>query len=130
MIAVDTNIIVRIIVGDDPQQTRLALELAERESFYISLTVLEETEWVLRSRFGYGRAAVVEALAALDGLVRIVFEADEGVRWAMDRYAHTGELADYLHVVSARAVGRFATFERRLVRRAGSSSPAVIETLT
>lgn len=129
MIAVDTNVIVRLVVGDDLKQTRIALDLAKREAFYVSFTVLEEVEWVLRSRFGYERARIVEALSGLDALVTIVFESEQDTRWAIGRYAAAGELADYLHIASARAVGRFATFERKLARRAGSNPPASIETL-
>ena len=129
MIAVDTNVLVRLIVGDDPEQARVALELAEREPFYVSLTVLEELEWVLRSRFGYDRGRIVQALDALDALVRLVFEAEHDVRWAIERYALAGELADYLHLAAARSVGRFASFERKLARRAGVNSPATVITL-
>ena len=129
MIAVDTNVVVRIIVGDDPQQARLVLDLAERETFYVTLTVLQEIEWVLRSRFGYDRAQIVEALDAVDALVGLIFEADRDARWAIERYALAGELADYLHIASARAIGRFATFERKLGRRAGPNAPATVETL-
>ena len=130
MIAVDTNVIVRLIVGDDPQQIEVALDLADREPFYVLLTVLEEVEWVLRSRFGYDRTRIVAAIESLDELVRLVFEAEREVRWALERYAHAGELADYLHLASAREIGRFATFERKLARRAGAGSPTAIETLT
>ena len=117
MIAVDTNIIVRLIVDDDPGQVARALALAERETFYVSLTVLAETEWVLRSRYGYERAAVVTALRWLPRVVTIVFE-DAQVPWAIERYALGGEFADYFHLLAAREIGRFATFEKRLRRRA------------
>ncbi len=129
MIAVDTNVLVRLIVGDDPWQAQVALELAEREPFYVSLTVLEELEWVLRSRYGYERRRIVEALDALSSLVRLVFEAEHDVRWAMERYALAGELADYLHLAAARAIGQFASFEQKLTRRAGPNTPTPIVTL-
>ncbi|MEH3035703.1 MAG: type II toxin-antitoxin system VapC family toxin [Sphingomonas adhaesiva] len=125
----DTNVVVRLIVGDDPDQVALALKLAERDAFYVSFTVLEEVEWVLRSRFGYGRDQIVHALRALADLVILRYEDDDDARWAIERYALSGELADYLHIASARVAGRFATFERRLARRAGSNSPVPVETL-
>ena len=129
MIAVDTNVLVRLIVGDDPAQARVALALAEREAFFVSFTVLEETEWVLRSRFGYDRAQIVTALRALPDLLTMRYEDDDDAQWAIDRYALAGELADYLHIAAARTVGRFATFEKRLARRAGVDAPVPIETL-
>ena len=129
MIGVDTNILVRLIVADDEQQMAYALELAERETFFVSFTVLIETEWVLRSRYGYDRERIVTALTALDALIDLHFEHHDDVRWAIDRYAAAGELADYLHLAAARRVGRFATFEKRLARRAGGQAPVAIETL-
>lgn len=127
MIAVDTNILVRLIVGDDPDQVRRALALSTQDTFFVSLTVLIETEWVLRSRFDMAREEIVAALWALGDLVPLVFEHDRDARWAIERYARVGELADYVHIVAARAVGRFATFETRLARRAGPDAPAIIE---
>ncbi len=129
MIAVDTNILVRLIVADDQRQVGLALALAEREIFFVSFTVLIETEWVLRSRYGYDRTTIVAAFNALENLVNLDFEHHADVRWAIDRYAIAGELADYLHMATARSIGRFATFEKKLVKRAGPDAPAAIETL-
>lgn len=52
MIAFDTSLLVRIAVGDDPEQKAAALALAEQHRFLIPKTVVLETEWVLRSRYG------------------------------------------------------------------------------
>ncbi len=130
MVAVDTNILVRLVTGDDPVQLERAMSLAAAESFYVSLTVVAETEWVLRSRYEYDRATIYAALTSLPDLVPMVYEDEVGVRWALDRYALGGELADYLHIVAARNVGRFATFEKRLAVRAGDDTPTAIETLS
>lgn len=124
MIAVDTNIIVRLIVDDDRDQVERALALAQREAFYVSLTVLSETEWVLRSRYGYERTAIVAALRLLPEMVTIVHE-DPRVAWAIDRYEKGGEFADYLHLLAAREIGRFATFEKKLARRAEGTDIAI-----
>jgi len=129
VIAVDTNVIVRLIVDDDPAQVAAALALAAREPFFVSLTVLAETEWVLRSRFDYDRAGICTALGVLPQLVDVRFEDAIGVAWALKRFAIAGELADYLHIVAARGIARFATFEKRLPRRAGNDSPAEIDVL-
>lgn len=129
MIAVDTNIIVRLITGDDPVQVEKAMALAAAEPFFVSLSVVAETEWVLRSRYGYDRTIIHTALASLPDLIRIAYEDVDGMQWALDRYLLGGELADYLHIIAARNIGRFATFEKQLARRAGVDSPAQIDTL-
>lgn len=127
MIAVDTNVLVRLITGDDERQVELALALLAREPFHVSLTVAVETDWVLRSKYGYDRERVCAGLGALRSLEAVEFEADDEVAWALDRYAEAGEFADYLHIAAAREIGRFASFERKLARRAGPDSPASVE---
>ena len=49
MLAFDTNIIVRYLTGDHPQQSRKAKALIDSEHIFVCTTVLLETEWVLRS---------------------------------------------------------------------------------
>jgi predicted nucleic-acid-binding protein len=129
VIAVDTNILVRLITGDDEDQADMAVSLAKRETLFVSLTVIIETEWVLRSRFGYDRAAICNAFDALPQAADVVYQDDLGVVWALKRYAAGGELADYIHMVASAMIGRFATFEKKLVTRAGDEAPVAIETL-
>ncbi len=126
MIAVDTNVVIRLIVADDEAQVARALALAEREEFFVSLTVLIETDWVLRSRYGFDRSRVTTALLALADLVAITFESDDDVRWAIERYEQGGEFADFIHIAAARPIGRFASFEDKLARRAGADTPAAV----
>jgi predicted nucleic-acid-binding protein len=63
MVGVDTNIVVRLVVADDAEQTRRARKLIEQtlaheELVLVSLLVLIESECVLRSRSGFGREAL------------------------------------------------------------------------
>ena len=48
MIAIDTNVVVRFLVNDDPEQAQRARRLIESEDVFLSTTALLETEWVLR----------------------------------------------------------------------------------
>ena len=56
MLAIDTNVIVRYLTGDHPQQARKARTLIESEHVFVCTTVLLETEWVLRSVYGLTRS--------------------------------------------------------------------------
>lgn len=129
MIAVDTNVIVRLIVADDAAQVDAALALAAREPLFVSLGVLMETDWVLRSRYRLDKKSACAALSNLFLVDFLRFEAPADVHWAIARYAEGGELADFLHIAAARPIGRFATFERGLENRADDNSPAAIEKL-
>ena len=68
MIAVDTNILVRLLTGDDPKQTAAARSLFAAEPIWIAKTVLLETGWVLRSLYGFAESAIRDAFTKLLGL--------------------------------------------------------------
>ena len=68
MIAVDTNVLIRLLTGDEISQATAARSLFIAESVWIAKTVLLETDWVLRSLYGYDDSAVRDAFASVLGL--------------------------------------------------------------
>jgi predicted nucleic acid-binding protein len=130
MIAVDTNVVVRLIVADHEDQLEAVRRLMSRSELLVPLTVLLETAWVLRSRYGYDREALTDALDALARLDGIRFEEPTWVDWAIARHRSGGDIAGGLHLVAARRAAAFATFDRDLAARAGADPPLPIETLT
>ena len=63
MAAVDTNVLVRLLVADDPAQTRRALAYLEaRRPLWISAVVLVETVWVLTAVYGWSKAQILAML--------------------------------------------------------------------
>jgi predicted nucleic-acid-binding protein len=129
VIAVDTNVLVRVLTLDDQQQADVALDLMDRNQVFVSLMALLETEWVLRSSHGYSRAQTATALRTLFTLPMVVVEQSPFALWAIDRHAAGGDLADMLLLIAARETSAFATFDRRLERRAGRDTPVPITTL-
>lgn len=129
MIAVDTNIVVRLIVADDAEQLSTILNLMSEAHLFVPLTVLLETEWVLRSRYRYGRERVGAALANLVDLEGVTVEQPALAAWAIDQHRKGSDLADAIHLVAARDAESFATFDRELARSAGDSPPLPVETL-
>ena len=65
MLAIDTNVVVRYLTGDHPRQSARARALVDGEDVFVSTTVLLETEWVLRSVYGFEPAEVYGALRSL-----------------------------------------------------------------
>ncbi|MFH1569600.1 MAG: type II toxin-antitoxin system VapC family toxin [Gemmatimonadota bacterium] len=70
MRGLDTNVLVRLLVADDAEQTERATELLQAaesigESFFVSTLVLLELTWVLESAYECPRAEVLEALEQL-----------------------------------------------------------------
>jgi predicted nucleic-acid-binding protein len=128
MIAVDTNIVVRFLIADDPRQAALAQQRMT-EGAFVSPGVLMETEWVLRSSFRLPRQRLADLLHDLIEVASVEFEDRDQLRWAVGRYRLGADWADLLHLIAARAHGRFATFDRDLSRGAGKDAPTAIEVL-
>lgn len=120
MLAIDTNVIVRFLTGDDPAQARRARRLIETETVFVSTTALLETEWVLRSAYGYSAALAQKALAAFAGLPRVVLEDAPLVAAALACMARGMDFADALHLGRAEGCAAFASFDKRLARLARS----------
>jgi predicted nucleic-acid-binding protein len=123
--AFDTNVIVRVLVGDEPAQTRKAERAfsshAAAEGVFVSLVVLAEISWVLRGAYVWDRATIHAQLSRLIRTKGVVVEELEMVHAALDEYASgKSELADYLILGKARnSPGRaLLTFDRKLAREA------------
>lgn len=127
MRAFDTNIVLRLILNDDPVQSRAA-EALLAEPGLVGTGVLMETAWVLRTVYRQPRVAIAAALSSLIDVPTIVMADEPGVRWAIARYRdHGADLPDMLHIVAARGATSFASFERQLTKQAGSDTPVSIE---
>jgi predicted nucleic-acid-binding protein len=122
MIAVDTNVLVRLLTGDDPAQTRLAADLFAQESIFIPKTVLLETEWVLRYRYELSPTVILTAFRKLLGLPQVEVEDNNVLVEALARYEEGMDFADALHLASVGEADQFATFDARLKKRAGTQA--------
>jgi predicted nucleic-acid-binding protein len=126
VIGFDTNILVRYLVEDDPEQTRLADRLIDSLTSvnpgWIGLTALAETVWVLTRTYRLNRRRIVPILESLLVSREIVIEQSEMVREALRLYlSGKADFPDCLIALSARAAGcsRTVTFDRRAARDAG-----------
>ena len=126
MIAVDTNVIVRIVTHDDPEQARRAVALFERERIFISKTVLLEVEWVLRCSYRVPRAVIVSTLRKVVGLGTVEVEDPNEVSMALDWHEQGLDFADALHLAGSGKARRFATFDQKMANRAGTLQPMEI----
>jgi predicted nucleic-acid-binding protein len=122
VIALDTNVLVRIVLWDDPAQARVAERLfikarTEQTTLFVADVVLCELVWVLTRRAGLSRAQIA---GALEQLLRteLITVADSGIvdRTVRAYRAGKGDFADYLILEHAIATGaaEVATFDRIL----------------
>lgn len=119
MIAVDTNVLVRLLTGDDPDQAQRAAALFSRSHILIPKTVLLEAEWVLRYSYEQPPAVILSAFRKLIGLPQVTLEDGAAVAEALTGYEAGMDFADALHLASGREAKEFATFDVRLKKRAG-----------
>lgn len=116
MIAVDTNVLVRLFVSDEPEQARAAKRLvaaqgAAPRSIYVSYVVLAEFVWVLRTRIGWAKARVLAAVEALTSDPRFALDDRDVIETAMAMAAAgNADFADYLIAAIADARGASTTY--------------------
>lgn len=122
MIAIDTNILVRLLTRDDDAQAKRAAALFEHEEIFIAKTVLLETEWVLRFSYELNRPVILEALKNAVGLPHVTLEDSPAVAEALDLFEVGMDFADALHLASGRTAVQFATFDERLKKHADASA--------
>jgi predicted nucleic-acid-binding protein len=122
MIAVDTNLLVRLLTQDDAQQAQRTAKLINREAqVFVGKTVLLETAWVLRSAYGFESYEIVEAFQRLGGMSNIFFEDTLSIITALQWVKEYNlDIADAIHLATAQTVGAqpFYSFDRLLITRA------------
>ena len=126
MIALDTNVVLRLIVEDDVAQLTAVRELlaaaeADGETCLVPDVVLCEIEWVLLSAYGATRSDVLAAVQALLAESLFAFEDRPRVRRALDSYEKgRGDLSDHLigHTAADAGARTTFTFDRALAGHA------------
>jgi len=131
VIALDTNVVVRLLVEDDAVQTSAALRLVRRARdegarLFVADLVVCEVAWVLRSCYGKSRQEIADALDLFTAVDEAEFESANGVAAAIAAIrTGRGDLADYLIRDAATAAGcpAVATFDRSLLKEPGFVQP-------
>ena len=129
MLAIDTNLVVRYLTGDDPEQAAQARALIDANQIFVPTTVLLETEWVLRSVFDYAAPLIARQLRAFAGLPTITNEDAILASQALDWMEGGMDFADALHLGKASGCAAFVSFDRRLVRAANALNAVPVRLL-
>jgi predicted nucleic-acid-binding protein len=127
MLGIDTNVLVRFLVRDDEAQYEKARRLIRRElaagrRVFVSLLVLQETEWVLRSRYGAGKAELLAVVSGLLDAGDLEIEDDATVEEALYVWKDAGAgFTDCLIGARNRRLGCMATvtFDAKAVHLPG-----------
>lgn len=117
-ITADTNLLVRVLVQDDPEQARAGMDLLRRaELVAVPLPVLCELVWVLRRVYGCAAADCAVAIEALLA-ARVVVTDRPAVKAGLRLLVAGGDFSDAVIAFSGRRLGgeRFVSFDRRAVQ--------------
>jgi predicted nucleic-acid-binding protein len=120
MLAIDTNLIVRYLVRDDATQALRARRLIDNSDVFVCLTVLLETEWVLRSVYEFSASQCAEALGAFAGLLRVTVEDAAAAAKALTWMDKGVDFADGLHLAKAEGCEAFISFDREFAAAANA----------
>ena len=117
MIAIDTNVVVRIVTEDDPEQVESARRLFQQaDRFWLPKTVILETEWVLRHCSDLSRQVILLTFWKRLGYRPLRVEDRGAVQKALEGYAAGLDFADALHLASSSEADRLATFDKKFVK--------------
>jgi predicted nucleic acid-binding protein len=129
MVAIDTNIIVRYLTGDHPQQSPKAKALIDSEDIFVCTTVLLETEWVLRSVYDFTAVGVANALSAFAGLPTVNLDEPALIAKALDWTVRGMDFADALHLAKAEGCDALVSFDRHFKKIAKEVSDIEVRML-
>jgi predicted nucleic-acid-binding protein len=126
MKALDTNVLVRFLTGDDTTQTAKVAAMfraAERngERFHVGLLVLLEMIWVLESLYKYRRDEILAAVEKMLALPLLAMESPEIIESFL--YASPGAKADLSDILigvagKAKDCETTLTFDKKAAKEA------------
>ncbi len=123
MNALDSNVLLRYVIDDDPIQSARAARLIDSELTvfapgFVSLVVICETIWAMTQTYGLPRANVVRTLAGLLDMAHLEIEARDIVRQAL---LLPGDIADaIIHLIGQQnGCTRTLTFDKKFARLDG-----------
>jgi predicted nucleic-acid-binding protein len=130
MIAVDTNLLVRILADDpdQPAQVDAARTLAiQSQQVFVPLIVQVETVWVLESGYGLSKETVIQALEHLEVNQAFVLEDEDLSHRALGLFRSSNvDYSDCVILSNCRArILDLYTFDKRLSKLAGASPVSV-----
>ena len=123
MRAVDTNVLVRLLMRDDPKQAAAA-EAFVAGGAWLSHVVLAELLWVLDSSYGMKRGQLGLAVDMLLQHEHITMQDADVVEAALGLFrSHSADFSDCLILATARKAGHLplGTFDRGLSRLEGAA---------
>lgn len=123
MIGIDTNVLLRFILADQPAQFEVAKEFIGARSLaepaFISLLVFAESCWVLRRRYGYSNTVIASTFRQLLAAEELLFEDEEFLEQLLAEGRDYGAgISDHVvaHLAIRAGCNKTVTFDRTAAR--------------
>ncbi len=127
MPSVDTNVLVRLLTGDNAAQCKASQELFSSEDIFIADTVILETEWVLRAAYSLDPASVCNAFRQVFGLPNVTLANGQVVATAIAWHEAGVDFADAFHLALSQNHESLKTFDADFIKRAKTIGACRVE---
>ena len=127
MIAVDTNVIVRLLTRDNEAQYKAAHKLFASETLYIPDTVILEVEWALRYAYDFKPAVICTALRNLFGLNNVHLNNAQLIAQVIDWHLGGLDFADAFHLALSQQQEKLKTFDESFIKGGKKLSHCLVE---
>lgn len=118
MIAVDTNIVVRLLTQDDEQQYNKSYKLFQEQYVFIPDTVILETEWVLRFAYQFKSSDICQAFRNLFGLPNVQITNASLMVQVLQWHENNLDFADAFHLAQSQNCSIMYTFDNKFLKKA------------
>lgn len=127
VIAVDTNVLVRLLTGDNPVQYAASVKLFSTEQLFVPDTVVLETEWVLRAAYGLDPTEICLAFQRVFGLANVAVTNGRLLAQAIAWHGLGLDFADALHLALCKGHEALKTFDAGFIKRAKALNVCRVE---
>lgn len=115
-VAVDTNVLVRAVMQDDPRQAEIASKTVKAEMLAVATSCLCEFVWVLRRVYGFKPSAIAATIRELLAAENVETNR-QAVEAGLTMLDAGGDFADGVIAFEGRWLGAemFVSFDRKCV---------------
>lgn len=118
MISVDTNVIIRLLTGDNQAQFKKAETIFAENDVMITTTVIMECEWVLGYAYRFGRPEITNAFRSLFGLPNVSLQDPLVIDTAIGWHSKGMDFADAIHLAKSQDMEALITFDKKFIKSA------------
>jgi predicted nucleic-acid-binding protein len=127
VVAVDTNVIVRLLVNDDPKQYEKSRAAFSSKQIFIPDTVILETEWVLRYAYEFSSNEICKGLKKLLGLENVRVSNQNAIADAIRWHESGLDFADAFHLALSQEQEILKSFDKKFIKKSKELSKCRVE---